>query len=110
MITCTLATVAVTGKLTRWLSASPPAAAAAGFGAPAADLALLALLESPLTRAPGTLDALPVAAAAAASLTRLALARRAIRSCLAPRTTLTCETVARKMGGCRRRRSDGLPP
>lgn len=93
VITCTLATVAVTGRLTRWLPASPRIAAAtaatAGFGAAAADLVLLALLASQLTRAPGTLDAFPVAAATAASLTRLALARRAARSCLALRATLT---------------------
>lgn len=93
VITSTLATVAVTGKLTRWLPASPrtaaAAAATAGFSAAAADLALLALLASQLTRAPGTLDPLPVAAATAASLTRLALARRAARSCLALRATLT---------------------
>ena len=93
VITCTLATIAATGKLTRWLPASPRTAAAtaatAGFGAAAADLVLLVLLASELTRAPGTLGALPVAAATAASLTRLALARRAARSCLAIRATLT---------------------
>jgi hypothetical protein len=93
VITSTLATIAATGKLTRWLPASPRTAAVtaatAGFGAAAADLALLALLASQLTRAPGSLDPLPVAAATAASVTRLALARRAARRCLAIRATLT---------------------
>jgi hypothetical protein len=81
-----LATVAATGKLARWLPASPrmaaATAAATGFGATAADLAIFALLASQLTRAPGTLAPLPVAAATAASLTRLTLARRAARKCL----------------------------
>jgi small-conductance mechanosensitive channel len=88
-----LATVAATGKLARWLPISPRTAAATAastsFGATAADLAILALLASQLTRAPGTLDPLPVAAAAAASLTRLTLARRAARKCLAIRATLS---------------------
>ena len=93
MVTATLATIAATGKLTRWLPASPRIAAAtaatAGFGAAAADLAILALLASQLASAPGTLDPLPVAAATAASLTRLTLARRATSRCLATRSALT---------------------
>ncbi len=93
VITSTLATIAVTGTVTRWLPASPrtaaATAAAAGFGAAAADLAILTLLASQLASAPGTLAPLPVAAATAASLTRLTLARRAGGRCLAVRATLT---------------------
>jgi hypothetical protein len=93
VIASTLATIATTGKLTRWLPACPRIAAAtaatAGFGAVATDLAMLALLASQLTSAPGTLDPLPVAAATAASLTRLTLARHAAARCLATRATLT---------------------
>jgi hypothetical protein len=88
-----LTTIAATGRLTRWLPAGPriatTTAATAGFGAIAVDLAVLALLASQLASAPDTLAPLPVAAAAAASLTRLALARRAARKCLALRATLT---------------------
>ena len=87
-----LATVAATGRLARWLPASPRIAAAtaavAGFGAAAADLAIFALLASQLASEPGTLAPLPVAAAATASLTRVTLARRAARNCLAIRATL----------------------
>lgn len=87
-----LATFAATGRLARWLPASPriatATAATTGFGAAAADLAIIALLASQLASAPGTLAPLPVAAATAASLTRLTLARRAARTCLAIRATL----------------------
>jgi hypothetical protein len=93
VVTSTLATIAATGTLTRWLPASPRTAAAtaatAGIGTAAADLAILALLASQLASAPGTLAPLPVAAATAASLTRLTLARRAASKCLAIRATLT---------------------
>jgi hypothetical protein len=96
VITSTLATIAATGKLTRWLPASPGiaavTAATAGFGAAVADLAILAILAilaSQLASDPGTLAPLPVAAATAASLTRLTLARQAARRCLATRATLT---------------------
>jgi hypothetical protein len=93
VITSTLATIAATGKLTRWLPASPGiaavTAATAGFGAAVADLAILAVLASQLASDPGTLAPLPVAAATAASLTRLTLARQAARRCLATRATLT---------------------
>jgi HAAS len=93
VVMSTLATIAATGKLTRWLPASPSIAAAtaatAGFGAAVADLAILAILASQLTSAPGTLAPFPVAAATTASLTRLTLARRAARRCLAIRATLT---------------------
>jgi hypothetical protein len=93
VVTATLATIAATGRLTRWLPASPRIAAAtaatAGFGAAAADLAILAVVGRPLTKTPGTPAPPPVAAATAASLTRLTLARRAARRCLANRATLT---------------------
>jgi hypothetical protein len=93
VITSTLATIAATGKLTRRLPACPGIAAAtaatAGFGIAIADLALLAVLASQLASAPGTVAPLPVAAATAASLTRLTLARRAARSCLATRAAPT---------------------
>jgi hypothetical protein len=93
LITSTVITIAATGKLSRWLPASPRiaavSAATAGFTAVAVDLAILALLASQLTSAPGTLDPIPVAAATAASLTRLTFARRAARSCLAVRATLS---------------------
>jgi hypothetical protein len=87
-----LTTVAATGRLTRWLPASPRLAAAtaatAGLGAAAADLTMFALLASKLTSAPGTLDPLPIVIAAAASLIRLVMARQAARKCLAIRATL----------------------
>ena len=93
VVTGTLATIAATGTLTRWLPASPrttaATAATAGFAAAAADLAILSLLATQLASAPGTLAPLPVTAATAASLARLALARRAARSCLAIRATLS---------------------
>jgi len=93
LIMSTVIAIATTGTLSRWLPASPriaaAAAAAAGFTAVAGDLAILALLASQLTSAPGSLDPIPVAAATAASLTRLTLARRAACSCLAIRATLS---------------------
>jgi hypothetical protein len=93
VVASAVATIATTGRLTRWVPASPAvataSAATAGFGALAADLAVLALLASQLASAPGTLAPFPVAAATAASLTRLTLARRAARRCLATRAALT---------------------
>jgi hypothetical protein len=98
LIASSLVTIAVTGKLTRWLPAGPRAAtttaatttaATAGFAAIAADVGILALLASQLTSAPAALAPLPVAAATAASLTRLTLARRAAHRCLASRAALT---------------------
>jgi hypothetical protein len=87
-----LATVAATGRLTRWLPDRPRLAAAtaatAGFGAAAADLAVFALLASQLASAPAALAPVPVTAAAIASLTRLTLARRAARRCLVARAAL----------------------
>jgi hypothetical protein len=92
VIASTMATIAATGRLSRWLPASPrvatATAATAGLGAAIADLAILAVLASQLANAPGTLSPLPVAAATAASLTRLTLARRAARNCLATRASL----------------------
>jgi hypothetical protein len=88
-----LFTLAATGPLTRWLHASPRtvpgAAAIAGFAAAAADLAVFILLASKLASTPAALAPAPVLAAAAASLTRLTLARRAARRCLTARAALS---------------------
>lgn len=88
-----LFTVAATGPLIRWLPDRPGlaaiTAAIAGFGAMAADTAVFTLLASKLATAPGTLAPVPVTAAAIGSLTRLTLARRAARHCLAARASLT---------------------
>jgi hypothetical protein len=82
----TLFTLAVTGRLTRWLPARPAAAAAIAAGSLAAvDIALLAALIILAASMPGRLAAVPVAAAAAASLVRLSLAARAARNCLTVR-------------------------
>jgi hypothetical protein len=85
--------IAATGRLTRWLPPrprqGPTVAVIAGFGAAGADLVLLAVVAGLAALAPGRLAPLPVALAAAASLTRLTLAARAARRCLAIRATLT---------------------
>ncbi len=85
--------IATTGRLTRWLPAgprrAPTAAAVAGFGAVSADGLGLALLAAQLAVAPGRLSPLPAAAAVAASVARMMLARRATRQCLAIRASLT---------------------
>jgi HAAS len=85
--------IATTGRLTRWLPVrprrAPAAAAVAGFGAVSADGLGLALLAAQLATVPGKLSPVPAAAAAAASLARLILARRAARHCLAIRASLT---------------------
>jgi hypothetical protein len=92
-IAATLTAIAATGPLARWLPARPgyaPAAAAlAGTGATTADAIILAILTAQLTTAPGRISPLPVTAAAAASLTRLALASRAARRCRNTRDALT---------------------
>jgi hypothetical protein len=80
---CTAAaTVATTGRLTRWLPdcarLAPTSAITAGLAAGAVDLILLLLLTHQLTRAPTTLDTTPVTIAAVASCTRLVFARRTI--------------------------------
>jgi hypothetical protein len=85
--------IATTGRLTRWLPArprqAPTAAAVAGYGAVSADGLGLILLAAELATIPGKLSPLPAIAAAAASLARLLLARRAARHCLALRASLT---------------------
>ena len=85
--------IAATGRLTRWLPArprrAPTAAAVAGYGAVSADGLGLALLAAELATVPGKLSLLPAAAAAAASIARMLLARRAARHCLALRASLT---------------------
>ena len=90
----TLVTVAATGRLTRWLPASPlarprwlpacPAASAAiaASGTAAVDIALLVLLATQAVSTPGRLAALPVAVAGLASLIRLTLTTRAARNCV----------------------------
>ncbi|HVB42868.1 MAG TPA: permease prefix domain 1-containing protein [Streptosporangiaceae bacterium] len=84
--------IASTGRLTRWLTApprlAPTAAAVAGFGAVSADSLGLVLLAVQLAAVPGKLSPVPAIAAAAASVTRLLLARRAARQCLALRASL----------------------
>jgi HAAS len=77
-----LVTVGTTGSLTRWLPARPAAVATVAAGGTAAmDLTLLAVLATLTAASPGRLALLPVAVAAAASLTRCALATRAARAC-----------------------------
>ncbi len=90
--------IATTGRHTRWLPArprrAPMAAAIAGFGAVSADGLGLALLAAQLAVAPERLSPVPAAAAAAASLVRLMLARHAARRCLAIRASLTPQSPA----------------
>lgn len=85
-------TLAATGRLTRWLPRrsrlAPTAAAIAGFGAATVDVIVLIVLASQLATAPAKLAAVPIALAAAASATRLILARRAAQRCLASRASL----------------------
>jgi hypothetical protein len=87
-----LITLAATGWLTRWLPhrprLAPTTAAIAGFGAATVDVILLILLASQLASGPAKLAAAPIAFAAAASTTRLILARRAGQRCLASRASL----------------------
>lgn len=88
-----LFSIAVTGRLSRWVLVrprqAPTAAAVAGFGAVGADALGLALLAAGLASIPGRLSPVPAAAAAAASIVRILLARRAARHCLAARAGLT---------------------
>jgi hypothetical protein len=85
--------IASTGRLSRWLPArprrAPTAAAVAGFGAVGADGLGLLLLATQLATTSAKLSPIPAATAAAASLVRLTLARRAARRCLAIRASLT---------------------
>jgi hypothetical protein len=87
-----LFTLAATGRPARWLPIGPrmaaTTAAMAGFGAMVADAAVFVLLASQLFSAPSRLAPAPIAVAAAASLTRLTLARRGARRCLSARATL----------------------
>jgi hypothetical protein len=82
-ILAALVVVATAGPLTRWLPDRPriAAVAAATGGSAAADLAILALLAIQLSTANDTLAPVPVAVAAIASLTRLAVAHRTALSC-----------------------------
>ena len=90
-------TVAATGPLGRRLgggfghrAALPSTAAAvAGLAAVLADLTLLAILGGQAFASPGSMVWAPVIVAAGASLTRITLAGRAARRCLATRAALT---------------------
>jgi hypothetical protein len=89
-------TIAATGRLARrlgWLGrrARLPATAAAvaGLAAVFADLTLLAMMAGQALTTSGPDIWAPVAIAAGASLTRVTLAGRATRRCLATRATLT---------------------
>jgi HAAS len=90
-------TVAATGRLGRRLGGgfgrraalAPTAAAVAGLAAVLADLTLLAILSGQALASPGSLVWAPVIVAACASLTRVMLAGRAARHCLATRAALT---------------------
>ena len=86
-------TVATTGRLSVRLrhraSFPPTAAAVAGLAAVVADLTLLAIIGSQALTAPGPSVWAPVLVAAGASLTRVILAARAARRCLAARAALT---------------------
>jgi hypothetical protein len=89
-------TVAATGRLARRLGrlgrrASLPATAAvvAGLAAVVADLTLLAMMAGQALTTSGPEVWTPVAIAAGASLTRVTLAGRATRRCLATRASLT---------------------
>jgi hypothetical protein len=65
------------------------AAAVAGLAAVLADLTLLAILGDQALATPGSLVWAPVIVAVGASLSRITLAGRAARRCLATRATLT---------------------
>ena len=89
-------TVAATGRLGRRLSRvvhratlPPTAAAVAALAAVVADLTLLGIIAGHALTSPGSLVWVPVIVAASASLTRVTLAGRAARRCLASRAALT---------------------
>ena len=89
-------TVATTGRLSRQLSrvvhrATLPltAAAVAALAAVAADLILLGIITGHALTSPDSYVWAPVVLAASASLTRVTVAGRAARRCLATRATLT---------------------
>lgn len=85
-------TIAVTGRLTRWLPGGPRAAAVSaavgGYAAAAADTAIFALLVHQIATGPAALAAIPVSVAAAASLARLVFSQRAARRCLTAQAAL----------------------
>ena len=89
-------TVAATGRLGRRLSRvvhratlPPTAAAVAALAAVVADLTLLGIITGHALTSPGSNVWPPVVLAASASLTRVTLAGRAARRCLATRAALT---------------------
>jgi hypothetical protein len=89
-------TVAATGRLGRRLSRvvhratlPPTAAAVAALAAVVADLTLLGILTGHALTSPESYVWAPVIVAASASLTRVTLAGRAARRCLATRAALT---------------------
>jgi HAAS domain-containing protein len=92
-----LFTMAVTGRLTRWLPVRPgrPAASAAiaASGLAMVDIIMLIAVIILAAGMPGKLAVLPVAAATAASLVRLTLATHAARNCFAIRAA--CSRVSR---------------
>jgi hypothetical protein len=88
-------TVAATGRLGRRLSRvvdratlPPTAAAVATLAAVVADLTLLGIIAGHTLTSPGSYVWAPVIVAAGASLTRVTLAGRAARRCLATRAAL----------------------
>jgi HAAS domain-containing protein len=88
-----LCTIALTGRLIRWLPGGPRtaalSAAVGGYGAAAADAAIFVLLVHQLATAPATLAPIPVSAAASASLARLVFSGRAARRCMTAQAALT---------------------
>jgi hypothetical protein len=89
-------TVAATGRLGRRLgrvadraTLPPTAAAVAALAALVADLTLLGIITGHALTSPGSFVWAPVVLAASASLTRVTLAGRAARRCLATRAALT---------------------
>jgi HAAS len=88
-------TVAATGRLGRRLgrvvdraTLPPTAAAVSALAAVVADLTLLGIITGHAVTSPGSYVWAPVIVAASASLTRVLLAGRAARRCLATRATL----------------------
>ena len=89
-------TVAATGRLGRRVSRvvdratlPPTAAAVAALAAVVADLTLVGIITGHALTSPGSYVWAPVVLAASASLTRVTLAGRAARRCLATRAALT---------------------
>jgi len=86
-------TVAATGRLGgrlgRRATVPPTAAAIAALAAVVADLTLLAIISGQALTSPGSSTWAPVLLAVGASLTRVTLAGRALRRCLATRAAVT---------------------